>query len=251
MTTKKATSKKVARRKPVTIDQTPVVTTPTMLLEMAVKQGADVDKLEKLMGLQERWEASEARKAYVAAMSAFRSQVPDIEKTRSAHNTKYAGLAETLKVIGPAMEANGLSHSWKTGQDGGVITVTCCVTHVMGHQECTSLPGSPDTSGSKNDIQAVGSTVSYLERYTLYAILGLASMDQDTDGGGKRRELITDEQALKIESLLSDHDLDKAAFMQWVQTKIGVEAITDIPADWFRNVIRTINTTIEAREKAE
>jgi hypothetical protein len=55
----------------------------------------------------------------------------------------------------------------------------------MGHsEEGAVLEGAPDTSGSKNSIQAVGSTVSYLERYTLLAATGLAAKDQDDDGRG-------------------------------------------------------------------
>lgn len=156
--------------------------TPAQMLQIAVEQNADLDKLEKLMELQERWDATNARKSYVAAISAFRSECPAIEKTRKAHNSMYAGLAESIEAIKDVLSRHGLSHSWATDQKDGLVTVTCTVTHVEGHHESTSLSAAPDTSGSKNSIQAIGSTVSYLQRYTLYALLGLASKDQDTDG---------------------------------------------------------------------
>ena len=162
----------------------PVVATPATLLAMAVEQGADIDKLSKLMDLQERWENNQAKKAYVAALAQFSADAPAIVKTRQAHKTKYAGLSETLTAIKPVMQSNGLSHSWKTSQEGAQITVACIVTHIQGHSEETSLSSGSDTSGSKNDIQAIGSTVSYLERYTLYAILGLASGDDDGQATG-------------------------------------------------------------------
>ena len=41
-----------------------VAITPMQMIAQAVAQGADIDKLQKLMDLQERWEANEARKAY-------------------------------------------------------------------------------------------------------------------------------------------------------------------------------------------
>jgi hypothetical protein len=44
------------------------------------------------------------------------------------------------------------------------------------------LTSGPDTSGSKNPIQALGSAVSYLQRYTLLSLAGLATEDQDDDG---------------------------------------------------------------------
>lgn len=156
--------------------------TPGQMLQIAVEQGADIEKLEKLMQLQERWEAANAKKAYIAAMSEFRKQCPTIEKTRKGHNTKYAGLAESIDQIKGLLAECGLSHSWNTTQDGDVVSVTCTVTHIGGHSESTTLCAGPDTTGSKNSIQAIGSTVSYLQRYTLFAILGLASQEMDNDG---------------------------------------------------------------------
>lgn len=158
--------------------------TPAQMLQVAVEQNADLDKLEKLMELQERWEANNARKAYVAAMSSFRRDCPPIQKTRKGHNSQYAGLSETVDQIKDLMATCGLSHSWKTSQQDGLISVTCTVTHIDGHSESTSLSATADNSGAKNSIQALGSTVTYLSRYTLFAILGLASQDMDTDGAG-------------------------------------------------------------------
>lgn len=156
--------------------------TPAQMLQIAVEQNADLGKLEKLMELQERWEASQAKKAYHKAMALFREDCPTIEKTRTGHNTKYAGLAETLQTIKGAMSDHGISHGWTTQQADGVISVTCTVTHIDGHSESTSLSAGADSTGSKNSIQAIGSTVSYLQRYTLFALLGLASQEMDTDG---------------------------------------------------------------------
>lgn len=222
--------------------------TPSMLLQMAVEQGADIDKLEQLMALQERWEAAEAKKAYVAAMSAFRESVPAIIKSRRTNNSAYAGLAESISTIRPALSANGLSHSWRTSQAGGLVTVTCCVTHIHGHAECTALEAAPDTGPGRNSIQAVGSTVSYLERYTLYAILGLASTDQDNDGAGAKPR-ITDAQVLEIEAMISDNGLDLAKFKKWLSSSLKADSIDDIAADAFPAVIRQIKASVKAHQK--
>jgi len=159
--------------------------TPMSLVQMAVEQNADLDKLERLMGMQERYEANEARKAFNAAIAKFRAECPPIKKTKKAHNSKYAGLSETVEQIKPHLEACGLSYSWHTNQSGGAVSVTCKVTHVLGHSDETTLSSEPDTSGSKNSIQSIGSAVSYLQRYTLTSILGLAATDSfDDDGNG-------------------------------------------------------------------
>ena len=157
--------------------------TPATLLQMAVEQGADLDRLERLMDLQAKWEESEARKAFTIAMTAFRSECPAIDKNAKGHNSKYATLAHTIELIKAPMSDHGLSHRWETNQQpNGLITVTCFVTHSLGCKESTTLTAGCDSSGSKNAIQAIGSTISYLQRYTLFAILGLASGEQDDDG---------------------------------------------------------------------
>lgn len=184
----------VAARKPVEVlpaEQHAVApVTPMGLLKIATEQGADLDKLKQLMDLQERWEANEAKKAFVIAMAEFKKNPPTIHKNKHANmgagkpSYGYASLDNVCDQIVDALSKVGISHDWKTQQGDGKIRVTCVLTHVRGHSESTWLEASPDTSGAKNSIQAIGSTVSYLQRYTLLAACGLAVGDQDDDGAG-------------------------------------------------------------------
>ena len=148
----------------------------------------DVEKLSKLLEMQEKWDATQANKAYVVAMSEFKASPPEILKDRSVSygQTSYnhASLGNVTAILNKALSEHGLTASWITSQDNGSIKVTCKITHVMGHSEETCLAAAPDTSGSKNPIQAIGSTVTYLQRYTLLALTGLATYDQDDDGFG-------------------------------------------------------------------
>lgn len=166
--------------------------TPSTLLAMAVQQGADLDKLERLMALQERWEANEARKAFTEAMTAFKAEPLTIFKNRSVGYTtkdnefvgyKHASLDEVVSVVVPAMARHGLSHRWGVRQDSGRIFVTCFVTHRAGHSESVGMDAAPDNSGKKNPIQQVASSVTFMQRYTLLAITGLATTDPNDDDG--------------------------------------------------------------------
>jgi len=145
------------------------------------------------------------------------------------------------------MSECGLSHSWRMDQDDG-IKVTCCVTHEMGHQECTSLKGAPDTSGSKNSIQAIGSTVKYLERYTLYAILGLASKEQDDDGNGVV-EKISKKQADEIRDKLENNEIPLTNFLSWLAKDLKCDSIDDININALDIVNKRIDAAIRARQK--
>ena len=208
---------------------------------LAIEKGADLATIEKFMDLKERQDATEAKKAYVVAMGKFRATVPTIERTKKAHNSNYAGLAETIAEISDSMVECGLSHSWKTDQDEKSISVTCCVTHILGHQECTTLREFPDTSGSKNSIQAVGSTVSYLQRYTLFSILGLASKEADTDGSDR----VSFEQAEELETLADKAGVDKAKFLAYFQCG----SFNHIPAKQYKNALAAIKAKTKKVKK--
>lgn len=168
--------------------------TPALLLQMAVQQGADLARLEKLMELQERWEANEARKAFVVAMTAFKAEPLEIFKRKAVgYETdrgdfvgyKHAELSDVTAVIGPAMARHQLSFRWDVTQEPSRVTVACIVTHVLGHSERVEMYGAPDNSGKKNAIQQIASTVTYFQRYSLLAVTGLSTKDQiDDDGDG-------------------------------------------------------------------
>ena len=155
----------------------------------ALQAGMTIDHLKGIMELQKEWEANEARKAYVADMAAFKLNPPAIYKTKlvSFSGTEYmhATIGDVAKAIVEALANHGFSHSWETRQADGMITVNCKITHRLGHSESTSLQSSPDVSGKKNSIQAISSAQTYLQRYTLLAACGLATMDlPDDDGHG-------------------------------------------------------------------
>lgn len=218
--------------------QTP---TPSDLLALAVQQNADLDKLERLMALQERWQASEAKKAYDAAFAAFKSEAVTIVKNRKVDagplsGKKYAELFAVVNAITPALSRHGLSSSWKlTKDDKDWIEVTCYLKHTAGHVESVSMGGPPDAGGAKNAIQARASTVSYLERYTLKAICGLSEQEDDTDGDMRNADWLA-----QVESAADASELERIR-------KDGSKAFTaarDVPG--FSNFMRAV----QARSKA-
>ncbi len=163
------------------------VPTPMDLLQMAVTQGADLDKLQKLMELQERWEANMARKAFNASFAAFKSEAVTLLRTKEITDgplkgKKHVELGGIVKAATPALSKHGLSISWKLSRDEkDWMEVACTLRHVDGHSESVSMGAAPDSGPGRNAIQARGSAKTYLERYTATAILGLAPED-DEDG---------------------------------------------------------------------
>mgnify|MGYP003132406257 CR=1 FL=1 len=220
-------SQKVQKvQKSPSVEQSSVVT-PYRLIQIAVEKNADPDQLNKLLDFQERCEAKDARMAFEKAITQFRQECPAIEKTREGYGYNYAGLAESLDTIKEALGSHGLSVRWNTDADASQIVVTCILSHVGGHQEKTSLPAPPDTSGKKNSVQAVGSTVSYLSRYTMFSLLGIAAQDQDTDGVPPNDpEFITAAEAAHLEKLADQVEANKKKFLAYLK----VESFAQIPA---------------------
>jgi hypothetical protein len=217
--------------------------TPAALLQMAVSQGADLAKLEKLMDLQERWEANEAKKAFVVAMQAFHAEAPEISKNKTVKYGqtayKHATLDHICDLVGSVMAKHGLTFAWDTQQDQNGIRVTCTITHVLGHSQSVSLQAGADNSGSKNSIQAIGSTVSYLQRYTLLSAAGLATGESDDDGkSADAAKPITDAQIKALTDLMAELQVDKAAFLR----RIKVNALSELPAAKFQAAKELLET---------
>ncbi len=161
---------------------------PMAMAQAFLTAGGDLDTLKEMMSLQREHDAYQAKKAYHKAMAAFKKNPPVIGKDKHVayKTTRYshASLGNVTKQINMALGEHGLSAAWPLEQSNNGIKVTCVITHEMGHSESTSLTAGADSTGTKNGIQAMGSTISYLQRYTILALTGLATEDQDDDGAG-------------------------------------------------------------------
>jgi hypothetical protein len=228
-----------------------VNSSPAEMIQMAVSNGVDLDKLEKLMLLQEKWETNQAIKAYNKAMADFKANAPKIDKDRSVGYTSskgkvgynHASLGNVVEKISVELSKHGLSASWRTHQNGKDITVSCRISHEMGHYEETSLTAVADDSGAKNPIQAIGSTISYLQRYSILSLTGLATHDQDTDGVVEVEEKIDANKVGIINGLIKELDVDTSKFLSFM----AVEKVEDIKATDFAKA----KLMLEAKRKAK
>ena len=221
---------------------------PADMIRVAVSGGADLDKLEKLLALQERWEANEAKKAFHLAMSQFKENPPQIFKDKAVSfgagkaAYKHATLANVCEKINSGLSKYGLSASWVTAQkENKEISVTCKITHEKGHSEETTISAPSDTSGSKNAIQAIGSTITYLERYTLLALTGLATEDQDNDVKAIDVDFIDEKQLSNIRDYIVATETDEERFLKYM----GIESLEEMPKSLFTKAINAL----KAKEK--
>lgn len=188
------------------------------MLELAITGNADLDSLKELIALKNADEDRQAEKAMTVALGAFQADQQVIAKDKASHNAKYASLAGTISQLQENMSKHGLSRSWEPLQDKERgIGITCTISHDGGGRRHATLWAEADTSGNKNDIQAMGSTVSYLERYTLYAALGITSAEMIDDDGrmaGKTEALVTTADIKKLTTLLAEAKADVPKFLE-------------------------------------
>ncbi len=178
------------------------------MAQMAMQQGK-VSEMRELMEMHKEWDAHQAFKAYVDAMAAFKLTPMTIGKNKhvsfktNTGKTEYdhAELSDVTEVVVPNPARHGFSHSWSMRQGADGITVSCILTHRLGHSESVVMTAPADSSGGKNTIQAIASTKTYLERYTLLAATGLATKGIDDDARGAASEPIPTKDQAWIDSV--------------------------------------------------
>lgn len=197
---------------------------------------ANIQMLEKIIEVQERVMSKQAEIDFNADLAAMLSEIPVVAKTSDINVTtksgskfivKYASLDEIVEVVRPIMSKYGFSVNFRHEQSSAtVLKVSCVLRHKNGHSEANDIILPLDTSGSKNAVQAVGSTITYGKRYTLCSALNIATGD-DKDGftvsadNANAKQSLSDKrfndalQAIKqkqftIDKLMSDYNLTEA-----------------------------------------
>jgi hypothetical protein len=211
--------------------------TPMEMLSRAIEGGAGIEVLEKLMDLQERWEARQARRAFDEAVAAAKSEIKPIVRNREGHNQKkYADFAAIAAAIDPILSKHGLAYRFRTTQTDK-IAVTCVVSG-FGHYEENTLVGQPDASGGKSPIHALGSALTYLQRYSLNQAFGLAATYDDDGVAAGGEYTISEDQITTIYKLALEVQADLPKFCKVMK----VEDLASIPASKYQHAIDLLKT---------
>lgn len=164
------------------------INTDNLLLK-AVESNLPVESLEKLLAMQERINADMAKKAFFAALSAFQSECPQIEKKRevkekgsSAVRYRYASLDDIIKQVAPLLQKHGFSYTVQSECRESVIAAICKVHHINGHSEESFFSVPVEETRFMNDAQKAGSAQTYAKRYAFCNAFGIVTSDLDDDG---------------------------------------------------------------------
>lgn len=157
---------------------------------MLMNPDLDMDRVERMMALRERVEAKAAEVAFNEALAAMGPELPIVEERGEIRNSAgkvqstYALWEDLNEAIKPVMARHGFALRFRTSIIDGKPAVTGILSHAAGHSDETTIVLPIDGSGSKNSVQAIGSSTSYGQRYTAKLLLNLTSRGADDDGRG-------------------------------------------------------------------
>lgn len=165
------------------------------VIERAARDPAvDIDKMERLLALQERVQERNAVAAFNDALAEMQPRLPiitergriiikDKQTDKITQETPYALWEDINEAIRPLLHEHGFALTFKTGTAAdGKLVVTGILKHRFGHQEEAAIPLPHDSSGSKNAVQAIGSSLSYGKRYAAMQLLNITTKGEDDDG---------------------------------------------------------------------
>lgn len=199
--------------------------------QLARDPTVDVARIQQLMELQKWAEEREAEKQFIAAFQRLQPRLPRIQKDGVIDMGSKGSLPfpkyETIDAaIRPLLTEEGFSTSFGAAPAPQGITITCTLSHKVGHSKTESMPLPFDTGPGRNSLQAVGSTISYGKRYLLCAILNIVTVNEDTDGA---RGYIDEQGVNNIINLIAACEMTpvmQTKFLKWLK----IDRIESLPA---------------------
>ena len=217
--------------------QAPATIDPPSFVSMLARAISDptlpIERMQQFFSFYQTVEADNARKAFLEAKAAFKATAPKVtqDKKNKQYNSTYASIGNLVNTVNEALSQHGLEVKWDFEQ-GDRIKVICTLRHVLGHSESVALSGAPDNSGSKNPLQQIKSTITYLKIATFEAVTGIATTAGNLDDDGKASgdgDVITGDQAEELGKLISATNTNIDTFLKLAQS----ESVSDILAKDF------------------
>lgn len=188
----------------------------SIVARAAADPNVDIDKLERLMQMQERAIARQAQTAFDEAMAAMQPELPTIvERGDAAGRYTFAKWEDIQAAIKPVLQRFGFALTFRT-ETAEKVCVTGILSHRAGHREETVITLPTDPSGNKNAVQAVASSVAYGKRYTAGALLNLTSYGEDDDAFAAATPTISEEQEINLRELADSVGADLPKFLAYM-----------------------------------
>ena len=163
--------------------------------------------------------------------------------------SSYADLAAVMEACREPLSANGLSYVQLPGNNGREVTVTTFLLHSSGQWMRSTVGAAP----LKTDAQALGSVITYLRRYALSAIVGIAQVDDDGNAASKGKQSpprISADQALSLQALIDENGIDSAKVHAFMKRSLKVSTFSELTEDGYKHVLSKVEASIKKAAQA-
>ena len=208
----------------------------------------DIEKMERLLAMQERIVAKHAESEFNAALNAAQAEISTIAADAENPQTRsrYATYAKLDKVLRPIYTRHGFSLSFDETDSPKPdhIRVLAILAHRGGHSHTYQKDMPADGKGAKGgDVMtkthAAGAAASYGMRYLLKGIFNVAIGEEDVDGNEPHDEpRISEDQVANLQALIEEVGADKARFFAYL--KIG--ALDEIYARNYSSAVKLLES---------
>lgn len=211
-----------------------------------------VEKMQAIMDMQERQMAKQAEINFNEALARLQPMLPHVEKKGMIkftdkngveRNTPHARYEDIDEAIRPHLAVEGFSLSFNTEWGDQGVTAFGTLSHKDGHSRTAEMRLPLDTSGSKNNLQAMGSTITYAKRYLVGMLLNIVTMYQDTDGS---LPIPIDEKEIKqIRELLKKGRFQEASFCKAFE----IEKLENLNKEQLKTAMVQLKNKVKSQEK--
>lgn len=129
---------------------------------------------------------SEKIDSIAGALAAAQAEVDGASKdaVNPHFRSKYADLASVWEACRACLTKNGLAVTQVPSGEGKVVRLTTLLVHKSGQW----IGGTSTMTSQQDTPQAIGSCLTYLRRYTLAALVGVAPEDDDGNAASSRHD---------------------------------------------------------------
>ncbi|WP_375667891.1 MULTISPECIES: ERF family protein [unclassified Bartonella] len=191
------------------------------ILNKALDSDVDMDRLERLLDLREQEIKRQERQNFVRDLSAVQMAYKNIEQNaiNNHTNSKYATLDQYIDAVKKGLATYKFALFYRIkNQTEKNVTIEITLSHPSDNQISTEGTFPIDSTGSKNSIQSLGSTLTYARRYLLGMLLNLASKEDDTDGNPPIKKAFP-QQINEIRRLIVQTQAEEEKILAYVDVK--------------------------------
>lgn len=195
-------------------------------IAMAPDANQKVEVIRAMMEMQRQLQKDQAERSLNIALAEINiphvkknGKIPLPSKDGTERDVPFARWEDIDTVMRPLLRAQGLSLSFtapKRSVDGGGADMTGRLSHRDGAYRDAEISLPLDTGPGRNNLQAMGSTISYGKKYLAFMLLNVVTEGQDDDGASA--ELVTNEQAVEIDLRIREVGADRVKFLAYLKT---------------------------------